>query len=149
MSAQFEGGLRANRPVDRACYRRDRCGCPRGECHGNEHYYRHIENGGHDAASYYTVPLLPPGSYQITVQKPDFKAVTRSGIVLELEQRAAVDFTLEIGRVTQSVEITADAPTLNTVDASQGQVIENRRVVDLPLNGREYIQLALLASGTA
>ena len=97
---------------------------------------------------YYTVPLLPPGQYRIDVEQEGFKPVTRTGIVLEVDQRAEINFTLEIGAITEQVEVTAAAMQLNTVDASQGQVIENQRIVDLPLNGRNYNQLALLSAGT-
>lgn len=97
---------------------------------------------------YYTVPLLPPGQYRIHVEQDGFKTVTRSGIVLEVDQRAEINFNLEVGAVTEQIEVTADAVQLNTVEASQGQVIENQRIVDMPLNGRNYNQLALLSAGT-
>lgn len=100
-------------------------------------------------SGYYTVPLLQPGNYLITVEQPGFKTITRSGVVLEVDQRAEINFVLEVGTVTERVEVRADALQLNTVEASQGQVIENRRIVDLPLNGRDYNDLALLTAGTA
>lgn len=97
---------------------------------------------------YYTVPLLPPGEYTISVEQRGFKPITRSGITLEVDQRAEFDFILEIGTMSEKILVTADALQLNTVEASQGQVIENRRIVDMPLNGRDYTQLALLSAGT-
>ncbi len=72
---------------------------------------------------YYTVPLLPPGKYTIMASKPGFQTVRYKGVVLEVDQRAAVDVTLEVGQVSERVEVTSVAPQLNTVDASQGQVI--------------------------
>jgi outer membrane receptor protein involved in Fe transport len=101
-----------------------------------------------NSAGYYTVPLLLPGEYRIGVQREGFKSMLRSGVVLSVDQRAEIDFTLEIGGVTERVEVQAAAPQLNTVEASQGQVIENKRIVDLPLNGRTYDDLALLSAGT-
>jgi hypothetical protein len=96
---------------------------------------------------YYTVPLLPPGEYRVSVQHEGFKPVLRSGVVLEVDQRAELDFTLEVGGVAERIEVQAAAILLNTVEASQGQVIENKRIVDLPLNGRTYDDLALLSAG--
>ena len=97
---------------------------------------------------YYTVPLLLPGEYRVAVEHDGFKPIARSGIILEVDQRAELDFTLEVGVVSERVEVTAAATQLNTVEGSQGQVIENRRIVELPLNGRTYDDLALLSAGT-
>lgn len=99
-------------------------------------------------SGYYTVPLLQPGAYQVLVEADGFATVNRTGIVLEVDQRAEVNFALEVGAVTEQIEVTANAIQLNTVDASRGQVIENQRIVDMPLNGRNYNQLALLSAGT-
>ena len=99
-------------------------------------------------AGYYTVPLLPPGEYRLAVQQQGFKPITRSGIILEVDQRAELNFTLEVGALTEQIEVVAAAAQLNTIEASQGQVIENQRIVELPLNGRNYNELALLSAGT-
>ena len=101
-----------------------------------------------NSEGYYTVPLLPPGEYRVAVEQQGFKTIQRSGIVLEVDQRAQLDFTLEVGAVTEQIEVTAAVVQLNTSEASQGQVIENQRIVDMPLNGRNYNQLALLSAGT-
>jgi len=98
-------------------------------------------------SGYYTVTLLQPGQYAVLVEADGFNAINQTGITLEVDQRAEVNFALEIGAVTEQVEVTADAVQLNTVDASRGQVIENQRIVDMPLNGRNYNQLALLSAG--
>jgi len=97
---------------------------------------------------YYTVPNLPPGKYRIEVEAQGFKKINRSGITLKVDQQAEINFTLEVGAVTEQIEVTADAVQLNTVNASRGQVIENQRIVEMPLNGRNYNQLALLSAGT-
>ena len=96
---------------------------------------------------YYNVPLLQPGEYRVTLEQQGFKTVVRSGVVLEVDQRAELNFALEVGAVAEHVEVRAAAAQLNTVEASQGQVIENQRIVELPLNGRNYDDLALLSAG--
>jgi outer membrane receptor protein involved in Fe transport len=97
---------------------------------------------------YYAAPLLLPGEYRVAVEHPGFKPVGRAGVKLDVDQRAELDFVLEVGGVSERIEVTANATQLNTVEGSQGQVIENRRVVELPLNGRNYDDLALLSAGT-
>jgi hypothetical protein len=96
---------------------------------------------------YYTIPLVQPGTYEINVHKDGFKVVIRTGVVLNVEQVARLDFTLETGAVTETVNVTSDAPLLNSETSSVGQVVDNKTVVTLPLNGRNYSQLATLAPG--
>jgi outer membrane receptor protein involved in Fe transport len=96
----------------------------------------------------YTFPTLPIGQYRIEVKMQGFKTVIRTGITLNVQQVAVVNITLEVGAVNQSIEVRAAAPLLNTQEASQGQVIDSRRITDIPLNGRDYVQLALLSEGT-
>jgi len=100
-----------------------------------------------DAEGRYISPPLRIGEYQVTVEAPGFKRAVRTGIVLQINETAVLNVTLELGAVTEEVSVTADAPLLETTQATQGQVIENKRIVDLPLNGRNYIQLALLSQG--
>jgi hypothetical protein len=95
----------------------------------------------------YTVPLLPPGEYRLGVKKDGFKPVVRPDIILNVEQVARLDFTLEAGAVTDTVTITTDAPILNQETTSIGQVVDNKTVVTLPLNGRNYSQLVALMPG--
>ncbi len=97
---------------------------------------------------YYAVPLLQPGEYAASAEQKGFKTVNRSGLLLEVDQRAELNFTLEVGAMTEKIMVTADVMQLNTVEASQGQVIDNKRIIDMPLNGRDYNQLALLSAGT-
>lgn len=96
---------------------------------------------------YFTIPLLPPGDYRLSVKKDGFKPVVRPEVVLNVEQVARLDFTLETGAVSDTVTITSDAPIMNTETSSVGQVVDNKTVVTLPLNGRNYSQLAVLAPG--
>lgn len=98
-------------------------------------------------AGYYTLPQLKPGAYRIDVRASGFRGLTRVGIQLTVEQVARLDFQLQIGDVAQSIEVTGAAPLLETSRATIGQVIENKRIIDLPLNGRNPFQLASLTPG--
>ena len=78
---------------------------------------------------------------------PSSSSVTRPAarsLVLQVQQTARVDFALEIGQVTESVEVSAVATQLNTDDATVGTVIEQKRITDLPINGRNFLQLVRL-----
>ena len=112
--------------------------------HRGTSFLRRTQSNG---VGLYSVPLLPPGRYRIVVRKEGFRPVNRSGIVLKVGQRAVVDFVLDVGVVTEEVRVSFAIPLLNSAEASLGQVIGNRRVVGMPLNGRHYVQLALLAAG--
>jgi hypothetical protein len=94
-----------------------------------------------------SVPLRI-GRYRIAVEAPGFRRALRDGITLQVQQTAVVDFQMEIGQLQQEISVTADAPLLATTEATQAQVIDNKKIVDLPLNGRDYIQLALISAGT-
>ncbi|MEK7406123.1 MAG: carboxypeptidase regulatory-like domain-containing protein [Acidobacteriota bacterium] len=95
---------------------------------------------------YLSVPLRV-GAYEVAVQAGGFKREVHSGIRLQIQQTAVVDFRLQVGQMLESISVTADAPLLQTTDVSQGQVIDNKKIIDLPLNGRDYLQLAALSSG--
>ncbi len=96
---------------------------------------------------YYTLPLLPPGSYQLTVQKEGFKPISQSGITLQVEQVMRLDFKLELGAATETVQITGAAPLLERETSSVGHVVDNARIVNLPLNQRNPFALAFLVPG--
>lgn len=100
-----------------------------------------------DDSGYYQFPILQPGGYTIVVKKDGFRTVTREGLRLEVNQRATVDFTMQVGTVSETVEVRAAAPLLEATNASVGQVIESKAVSDLPLNGRNFVQLAILSNG--
>ena len=91
----------------------------------------------------YTIPQLPPGDYSLTVEQAGFKKAVQR-FTLETGQGARVDITLEAGAVTEQVEITAVTPVVSAEDASLGDVVDQKKIVELPLNGRNYLQLALL-----
>ncbi|OFW37765.1 MAG: hypothetical protein A3J28_01850 [Acidobacteria bacterium RIFCSPLOWO2_12_FULL_60_22] len=95
----------------------------------------------------YRFAALPVGNYEIRVEHPGFQTVVRSGLVLTVSQEAVVNFALEVGGIEQTVAITAEAPLVNTTSGSLGGLVDERRVAELPLNGRNYIQLTLLQPG--
>jgi outer membrane receptor protein involved in Fe transport len=95
----------------------------------------------------YQFTLLQPGRYSISARHQGFKRVSRDGIQLEVNQVARVDFSLELGAVTETIEVQAAAPMLESNTSSVGQVIEQKAVSDLPLNGRNFAQLAILGPG--
>ena len=102
---------------------------------------------GTNEQGYYTLPLLSPGHYSLTVRKEGFQTVKNEGITLEIGQAARMDFTLRLGSVTETVTVTATAPLLASESAAIGQVIGNKKILDLPLNGRDFTQLATLVPG--
>jgi hypothetical protein len=93
----------------------------------------------------YSFPSLPPGTYMLKVEKAGFKTIVRNQIELQVQQAARLDFEMAVGQVTESIEVEAGAMLLSTENATVGTVIENRRIVELPLNGRNYLQLVSLA----
>ncbi|MBL8227952.1 MAG: carboxypeptidase regulatory-like domain-containing protein [Bryobacterales bacterium] len=94
-----------------------------------------------------SIPLRT-GPYAVSVEVQGFKTARRTGVTLQVQDELRIDFTMEVGQTSDQVTVTADATLLQTTEASRGQVIENRKIVDLPLNGRDYLQLALLTAGT-
>ncbi len=95
----------------------------------------------------YTIPLLPPGTYNISIEKSGFATTKRSNIQLLVNQSATLDFKLSVSAVSETVDVTGAPPTLNTTNATIGQVIEHQQIVDFPLNGRSFTQLTLLTPG--
>ena len=89
---------------------------------------------------------LFPGSYVIHAEMQGFKSVDVQNIQLQVDQTLRSDITMPLGQINQSVEVTGSLATLNTDTADVGEVIENRQVTDLPLNGRNFVQLAGLAN---
>lgn len=98
-------------------------------------------------AGLYVIPALPPGVYDLKAELPGFRIVERKNIEVQVGSSNRIDVTLQIGEMESIVEVSGGAPVLQTETASIGTVIENRRIVELPLNGRNYLQLASLIPG--
>ncbi|HLJ13859.1 MAG TPA: TonB-dependent receptor, partial [Bryobacteraceae bacterium] len=94
------------------------------------------------------VPLLNPGTYDIKVEKGGFKTTLRKGVILQVTEVVAIRVTLELGATTQSVTVAGVTPLVDTVTNTQGQVVNSTTIQQLPLNGRNYTQLAVLTAGT-
>ncbi|MBI3281927.1 MAG: TonB-dependent receptor [Acidobacteria bacterium] len=92
--------------------------------------------------------FMPIGEYTISAEAKGFKRKTLSGLQLRVDQDANLTITLDPGDVVETIEVTAVTPLLESSSASVGQVIENRKIVDLPLNGRNPFALGLLAGNT-
>src|SRR4051812_32316353 len=95
----------------------------------------------------YEVRYLTPGEYTIEIRAQGFRSERRTGLVLQISQLARVDFSLQVGQVQETVEVTARAPILQTENAVLGEVIATERIVNLPLNGRNFLQLSALTPG--
>lgn len=100
-----------------------------------------------DSAGHYTVPFLPPGDYQVHAEMIGFKGFVRSGIHLASGDQPIIDITLEVGQVSQTVEVRGEAPLIDYANSSTGQTITTKQVEDFPLNGRNPIMITQLAIG--
>jgi len=100
-----------------------------------------------DGSGNYTIPFLPSGRYESTAKARGFRTNNVSVFQLEVGQTARIDLKMEIGDVTESVQVTADTAALQTENATVGAVIDAAKIVDLPLNGRNFVQLAQLIPG--
>lgn len=92
----------------------------------------------------YTFPLVPPGIYRVKAEHPGFKVVTNNNVEVQVQQTVRLDLALQVGEVSQSVEISAAANMLQAENATLGSVVSNASIVELPLNGREYLNLVAL-----
>src|SRR6516162_5984632 len=92
-----------------------------------------------------SVPSLTPGLYSVKIEALGFQSVVRNGIELEVQQTARIDFQLQVGQISEVIEVTGGTPLLTTESATVGSVIENRRIVELPLNGRNFLQMVSLS----
>ncbi|MCA1584231.1 MAG: TonB-dependent receptor [Acidobacteria bacterium] len=96
---------------------------------------------------YFLVPLLQPGPYQVKGTLAGFKTVLREGVTVTVESTARVDMQLAVGGLEETVSVTADAPLVETSNATLGIVVDEKKVVELPLNGRNFTQLGTLLPG--
>ncbi|MEO7651516.1 MAG: carboxypeptidase regulatory-like domain-containing protein, partial [Bryobacteraceae bacterium] len=100
-----------------------------------------------NTAGYYTVSLLPPGNYRVSVRHDGFKPVTRTGLKLAVDQVARLDFALEVGSVTETIEVSAAGATVEAGTSALGTVISSKQLLDIPLNSRNPLRLAYLVPG--
>jgi hypothetical protein len=95
----------------------------------------------------YTVPLLQPGNYSVRASLSGFKTAVRESVRVTVTETARVAFELEVGQVSEVLTVTATATLVETANATRGIVIDEQKVVDLPLNGRNFTQLGTLIPG--
>ena len=98
---------------------------------------------------HFTVPLLPVGRYKLTASKAGFSNAERTDITLDVQQVARIDLVMQTGPVVETVRVSATAAILDSETSTVGQIVDNKRIIELPLNGRNYLNLAELTTGTA
>jgi Carboxypeptidase regulatory-like domain len=101
-----------------------------------------------DSAGYYQMAALPVGTYQVEARLTGFQPRVLKGIALEVARTAVVNVQLSVSTVSEVVAVTAEAPSIDTATTSVGQVINQRTVQDIPLNGRHFVDLGLLIPGS-
>ena len=102
-----------------------------------------------DEAGRFFLPGLPVGEYTLSVSLEGFKQFAQKGLKPEVGQKLDLSVTMELGTMSETVTITAQAPLMQTANAEVSEIINNRQVVALPLNGRQFLQLAMLTDGVA
>ena len=100
-----------------------------------------------DGSGDFASPPLRPGSYKVTAEAPGFKTQTRDTLVVRVQDRLRLDFEMAVGAVSENVVVTAETPSIQTDTSSLGEVVSTKEMTQLPLNGRDYIQLATLTDG--
>ena len=98
---------------------------------------------------YYVLPSLPAGVYEISAAADGFRKLRQTELTLAVGEHAAVDFLLQVGEVTEEITVVADPVRLETQSSAVGAVIPNSYIVNLPLNGRNFLELVLLAPGVS
>ncbi len=95
----------------------------------------------------YIIPNLPPGAYDLLAERTGFRPLEQKGIELEVDQTARLDLRLQVGALSETIEVTAEVPAINTDNAVQGDVITSRELIEMPLEGRDFSDLAFLVPG--
>ncbi len=106
-----------------------------------------VRRGETDARGVYHLRQLQVGMYDVRAELSGFQASIRAGIQLTVGQEATINITLSVGAVTESVTITGEAPVVETTTSALSQLVDDKQIRDLPLNGRDYTQLVLLQTG--
>ncbi|MCZ6751644.1 MAG: carboxypeptidase-like regulatory domain-containing protein, partial [Acidobacteria bacterium] len=119
---------------------------------GVEVVVRNVDTGSQrifttDGSGRYSAPELVPGTYEITATLAGFDTLVRSGITLTVGQQTSINLTMQVGAITQQVTVTGEAPLVNTTTSGVSGVVEERRITELPLNGRDFSSLALVQPG--
>jgi hypothetical protein len=105
-----------------------------------------VRNTNSTGSGDYTFPSLAPGFYKLKAEHPGFKSSTSSDIEVQVQQTVRLDISLQVGQVNESIEVSAVADLLQAENASIGTVIENKGINELPLNGRQYLNLVALSA---
>ncbi|HYL95285.1 MAG TPA: TonB-dependent receptor [Terriglobales bacterium] len=100
-----------------------------------------------NADGFYSAPNLLPGMYNVTVRAKGFSTAVQTGLNLTVGAQQALNFTMKLGEITQTVEVNAATPAVDTLSSTISATVEEKTVVDLPLNGRDWTQLATLQPG--
>ena len=95
----------------------------------------------------FTVPNLPPGPYEATITKAGFRTVHETNIVLQMDQVARMDVQLELGTISQSIEVSDTVPLITTENGTKGEVMTSAQMLEMPLNGRDFTDLAFIVPG--
>ena len=101
------------------------------------------------AEAEYTVPNLPPGVYEVTITKTGFRTLREEDLELQVDQTARLEVKLEVGSLSEAIEIIAQAPVINTENAARGELVAGQELVEVPLNGRDFNDLAFLVPGVS
>ena len=102
-----------------------------------------------DAQGSYTIPELPDATYNVMFSSPNFKEFTAKGAVIHVATTTTIDAQLQIGAVTEAVTVQANALQVQTDDAALGETVDGTQVKELPLNGRNFVQLTQLQPGVS
>jgi hypothetical protein len=94
----------------------------------------------------YTFPSVPPGTYHVKTEHAGFKTAITANVEVQVQQTVRLDFTLQLGQVSESVEVTASADMLQAENLAVGTVVDNKGITELPLNGRQYLNLVALSA---
>jgi hypothetical protein len=100
---------------------------------------------GHDGG--YTIPLLPPGTYQVAVEQAGFRKYRRTGVVVQIAQTTRLDIPLQVGDMSEELQVIGESPLVRSTTAELGQVIEMKQIQALPLNGRFFQHLITMTPG--
>src|SRR3979409_692789 len=94
-----------------------------------------------DSSGIFEYPALPPGNYHLEISHPGFQKLVIDGLRMEVGSTFSKKFELMLGQVSQTVSVTSEAPTIETASVSVGQVINEKTVQEIPLNGRHFVDL--------